>query len=446
MSELKSYLLPGKAHLLMGFHDTSAIDAASGRMVVLGVDCMDRPPVAGDKAAVCIADWDSGEVRQVAETDAWNFPQGSRQHFVGGAAITYNLSIDGEWAGVVQDLGSGRRTQLEKALYAVHPTKGVGYGFNFARLHRLGGYGYVGCKDATATQPAPKGDGLWEVDLVSGRGKLLVSIREACTATGASLPVDQPHYFTHVVPSPSGKQLCFLHRYWLPDGGIQTRLLVCAADGSGLHCRAEGYLSHFDWVDDEVILIWGRPPSSLQKGRNHPVLRLPGVRQAVQWSKPLLRRVLGKSAGTQGSYMLIPPGGFAGQSFGSGLLTEDGHPSFKPGARDWLLTDTYPDKEGWRTLMICPVKVPIIHVLARLQEAKIKARMDMLAGATAGMDAAVLRSFKTESFAHTRSGIHCDFHPRWRPDGRAVCFDSNHEGVRKIYSLDVDKHVVGGEL
>ena len=241
-----------------------------------------------------------------------------------------------------------------------------------------------------------------------------------------------------MVPSPSGKDVCFLHRYWLPDGGIQTRLLVCAADGGGLHCRAEGYLSHFDWMDEQTIMIWGRPPSPLQKGRNHPVLRLPGIRQAVQLGKPLIRRVLGKGAGIQGSYMLIPPSGYQGQSFASGLLTEDGHPSFKPGTRDWLLTDTYPDKQGWRTLMLSPVKTPEIHVLARLQEVKTKARMDMLAKATDGMDAAVLKSFKPESFAHTRSGIHCDFHPRWRPDGKAVCFDSNHEGVRKVYSLAVN--------
>jgi len=443
MSQLKSYLLPGKAHLFMGFHDTSAIDALTGRMVVLAVDCMDRPPVKGDVASICIADWNSGAVRQVAETDAWNFPQGSRQHFLNDNAITYNLSIDGEWAAVAQELGSGRRTQLEKPLYAIHPNKKVGYGLNFSRLHRLGGYGYVGCADTTATEPAPKGDGLWEVDLVSGRAKLLVSIYDACTAAGA-LPLDRPHYFTHVVPSPSGKDLSFLHRYWLPDGGIQTRLLVCAADGSGLHCRAEGYLSHFDWMDDDVIMIWGRPPSSLQKGRNHPLLRFPGVRQVVQLGKPLIRRVLGKSAATQGSYMLIPPGGYQGQSFARGLLTEDGHPSFRPVTRDWLLTDTYPNGERWRTLMLSPVKAPVIHVVARLQEVGIKARTDMLAGATAGMDAAVLRSFKPESFAHTRSGIHCDFHPRWRPDGKAVCIDSNHEGHRALYSVSVDSLVKGG--
>ena len=32
----------------------------------------------------------------------------------------------------------------------------------------------------------------------------------------------------------------------------------------------------------------------------------------------------------------------------------------------------------------------------------------------------------------------CDLHPRWRRDGRALAFNSVHEGSRQIYLVDAD--------
>ena len=32
----------------------------------------------------------------------------------------------------------------------------------------------------------------------------------------------------------------------------------------------------------------------------------------------------------------------------------------------------------------------------------------------------------------------CDLHPRWSRDGRAVWFDSIHEGSRQVYTIDVN--------
>ena len=31
----------------------------------------------------------------------------------------------------------------------------------------------------------------------------------------------------------------------------------------------------------------------------------------------------------------------------------------------------------------------------------------------------------------------CDLHPRWRPDGRMIGFNSVHEGYRQVYVMDV---------
>jgi hypothetical protein len=54
-----------------------------------------------------------------------------------------------------------------------------------------------------------------------------------------------------------------------------------------------------------------------------------------------------------------------------------------------------------------------------------------------GVDKTVLKAFSPQQMAFTRSGLHCDLHPRWKGDGTMVAFDSIHEGSRQIYGFDV---------
>ena len=39
--------------------------------------------------------------------------------------------------------------------------------------------------------------------------------------------------------------------------------------------------------------------------------------------------------------------------------------------------------------------------------------------------------------AYRNTFCRCDLHPRWRPDGGQLAFNSVHEGSRQIYLLDV---------
>ena len=50
-----------------------------------------------------------------------------------------------------------------------------------------------------------------------------------------------------------------------------------------------------------------------------------------------------------------------------------------------------------------------------------------------GVDSKILSSISQEELAFTRSGLHCDLHPRWSRNGQQAVFDSIHEGTRQIY-------------
>ncbi|MBK1728805.1 hypothetical protein CKO14_05335 [Halorhodospira halophila] len=83
----------------------------------------------------------------------------------------------------------------------------------------------------------------------------------------------------------------------------------------------------------------------------------------------------------------------------------DGHPSVHG---RWVVTDTYPDK-------------------GRLQHLRL---LDLETG----------RVEHVGSFFHGfryAGPQRCDLHPRFAPDGQAIFFDSVHEGLRRLYCVDV---------
>ncbi|MBI3971026.1 MAG: hypothetical protein HY332_07025 [Chloroflexi bacterium] len=94
---------------------------------------------------------------------------------------------------------------------------------------------------------------------------------------------------------------------------------------------------------------------------------------------------------------------------GQGVLTEDGHCSYSPDG-NWLLTDTYPRRKPYRTLI--------------LSDLRTGRRIDV---------------GRFLSPPEITGEIRCDLHPRWSQDGTLVCFDSVHEGSRQLHVVDVSE-------
>jgi hypothetical protein len=94
---------------------------------------------------------------------------------------------------------------------------------------------------------------------------------------------------------------------------------------------------------------------------------------------------------------------------GNDVFSVDGHCSYSPD-RKWMMTDTYPDKEDNRTLML-------FHLAS-------ETRIDI---------------GKFFAPPELQGPIRCDLHPRWSRDGKKVCIDSAHEGHRQVYVIDVSE-------
>jgi hypothetical protein len=431
---------PRDRHHLFGFHDVSPWSRDFNRMLALEVERIDHPPLATRPARVGVIDVATNEFQAHDDTSGWNFPQGARQIWLAdGLRYAFNCPDGGAPRCRIRTAAGDLVAEIPWGVAAVSPAKDDIFSIDFGRIHRAGGYGHTGVAAWGTAGASRDMTGLVRYELGNGTATELVSLEECRRAVAGPTSADRTgslDYFTHVVPSPSGLRVCFLYRSWLADGGMDTALCIVDAAGGGFRMLLRGNLSHFDWADDDAIVIWGprrqlvtalRGRGGARRGWGTAVLRR--VKDAV---RPFVRRT-GLLAAT---FLRVPLDGSAAEPLFSDAFTGDGHPSFCPSHREWMLCDTYPDRNGDRDLFLLDTSRRTKHMLGVFNEPSLPLDTSCIAAATQDVDPDVMRLIGPQRYARARSGLHCDLHPRWRTDGRQVTFDSLHDGTRQIYTVD----------
>ena len=373
---------PETGHHFHGYYDICPWDSAGRYFLCHEVGFMARPPTAEDVARLGLIDLQSGKFEPLAETFAWNFQQGCLAHWLGSAPdreIIFNAREGDRFVSVVLDVHSGKRRVLPAPVAAVSNDGRWGLGLNFARLAAMRpGYGYAGIADSFAGELAPEADGVTLLDIARGQAKLIVSMARLAGEVPAEFR-GLKLYVNHALFSDDGSRFAFLPRFTLPGGKLLTAMYTADRDGGGL-CRLLDYglVSHFDWLGSSHVLVWAGLPNP---GRSP----WPDRRRyfLIRDRAPEDCRLVGEDADVV-----------------------DGHCSYAPD-RKWILTDTYPDQSGMRTMYLLGPAGGQRIVLGRFHTAK----------AVAGE-------------------IRCDLHPCWSRDGKQISFDSIHEGRRAVYVLD----------
>ena len=372
----------GPRHHFFGYYDKHQWDASGRLLLGLETAFMDRPPTAEDAATIGVIDLTADDCWQTLDqTYAWNWQQGSMLQWMPAAAeplIIYNQRDEERFVSVIRDVVSGDVRVLPRPIYTVSHDGRYALSVNFARLDETRpGYGYTGLHDPWQSEPSPAQDGIYWMDTATGEHRLILSLEQIAAFRPTATMDGAKHWFNHLLFSPDDTRFIFLHRWQRPDEpGFWTRMFTAKPDGSDVFCVAGyEYVSHFIWCNSTQILAWARQPNL-------------GDRYFL--FTDLTPRV---------------------EVIGEGILTENGHCSYSPDGR-WLLTDTYPDDKGVRTLM-----------LYRQRDGE---RVD------------IGRFFAPPKLYEE---IRCDLHPRWSRDGRQICIDSAHDDSRQMYVLDVSNIV-----
>lgn len=373
---------PADFNAFFGYYDVVASDFRQ-RHLAHHPAFIDRLPRMGEPV---VLGWyapssphaDARPFTPVAESRAWNFQQGSQLQWIGplrDRLIWNDAAANGELHAVIADDSGSTIQTLPLPVVNVSRDASKALSLNFERLMDYRpGYGYPNRKDPFHSEAAPAQDGLFTIDITSGRAKLVLSLHDCLHLMRSSgLPANAKIVINHATLNPSGTHLIALARPFRESGlPIATTVIHAAIDGSSAKALLPyGMASHYYWINDHELLFWCDGPIG-----------------------PGLYRI------DCNDHSLHP--------VDSARFKEDIHMSLDSSGQ-WMVYDTYPDQDRKQHLQLYHLESGAHYNLASLY-----------------------------SIPSDPIDIRCDLHPRWNAHYDGITFDSTHEGYRAIYSLDLN--------
>lgn len=311
---------------------------------------------------------------KIDETETWCWQQGCRLRWsnIFNNTIIFNKLVNNGYGCIFVQIESGKITKdVNYPLYDLTQDEKYGLSLNFSRLQRLRpGYGYSLLKDNTVGKNAPDNDGIFLVDITKNTCSLILKINTISKIKPKPSMKNAEHYINHISINPNGERFLFFH-LWTKNGQRFSRLFTADLNGDSIYLlENEENVSHYSWRSNNEIIL-------TTYNKNY------GTRYSIYTDQTNIR-------------LYLP----------SGKLNSDGHPSFCPYNKDLILSDTYPDKYGNRTLFFYNMK----------KESK-----------------SIIGSFRSP--LKYQGEYRCDLHPRWNNDGSLITFDSTHQN--KIRTLNI---------
>lgn len=374
----------GPKHHWFAYYDKFQFDPTGRFALGNQVDFEHRSPTPDDVIKVGMVDLQDGDRWiELGESRAWNWQQGCMLQWVPGTASTvmWNDREGDRFVCHLLDVKTREKRTLPHPIYALSPDGRWGVSPDFRRLNDTRpGYGYCGIVDPNREVLAPEDAGIWKIDLATGQQSLLLSFADvAKVAQPEGFSKNAKHWFNHLLVAPDGKRFTFLHRWQGEEEGRRwkTRQFTVGADGKDLHLlNPSGRVSHFVWRDPSHILAY------------------------AGWDDQIWRYQVFEDKTNKAEVI-------------EGMLPPDGHCSYLPG-NEWIVSDTYPDKERNQKPYLYHVSTKRVHMLGYFHQPEV---------------------YKGE--------WRCDTHPRVSRDGKWICIDSPHGGNgRQMYLIDV-REIVG---
>jgi hypothetical protein len=245
---------------------------ATGRYILgLEIDRIDRMPKPEEAATIILIDThDSNKIIRLDKTHAWNPQQGTMFYWNPLAAETQFFFNDrdvetGEVFTVIYDIKKKKR--VKEYRYEDTPIGNGGVaadgsawlGLNYGRLARLRLVtGYPEALDWSKDEAAPKNDGIFIVDIKTGKKRLLVSYFQLEEKLKELKP-EMMHsglFINHTLWNRDADRVYFFVRSGWGDMQGDNNNVPCSiyADGTGLTLHEMHIGGHPEWAEGNLLI------------------------------------------------------------------------------------------------------------------------------------------------------------------------------------------------
>ena len=376
-------ITPFNQNCFFGYFDILA--SKDNRYLSLRYPVINELPIPTEHAEICIINPDKS-VEIIDKTKSWCFQQGNFLQFIPKQKdqIIYNIFNEkkGKYNSVIYNTATKEKRFFSLPFANVSPDGSKALSINFSRLYDYRpGYGYSNIDDPNASVIAPDNDGIFEIDLETGKNKLLISYErlQSLFAKGSKLE-NKKIIVNHINFNTDGTKFLFLLRWFSNTAPWPTMTIVADADGSNIK-KIFGFGSHYHWKDTNHVAVTG-----CENVSNNNIKKITLYEIDVR----------------NGSYQQIDSTFFQG----------DGHCSYSPDRR-FMIYDSYSSTSF-------PYRKLQVYDLTKKK------------GVTAGF------FYSHPDIWGNITDCRCDLHPRWSDDGKTISFDSVHEGFRGIYKVNID--------
>lgn len=291
-----------------------------------------KKPSPFEPCNLFVKNLNDGQVVKIDSTSAYNWQQGCRIHWVSGDLILYNVYNDKSEQYNAILWSYSKRQIIKQYALPVQESKNDNYflSINYRRLWNMRPDYCYRCipKMSTKELSDMDNDGIWKVDMGSGRSQLIHTLSDVINVDFRDQFLHSNHNVNHLMISPDGSRFIFVHRNYEHKKRFDRLML---SDFKNIKVLIdEHYVSHCCWIDNTTIL--GYLMSNGKKGFYFINVDTLMVKKCDAMSN---------------------------------INTGDGHPSFNG---EMVVFDTYPNKSRLQRLYLYDLKKDILYPLIEVYQ------------------------------------------------------------------------------
>lgn len=347
-----------------GYYNYDVLSQDKSKMLCNRADFDGRALSADDTIELGYYDLPTGEWHYIDTTDSFNWQQGAMLQWVPGSDewVAYNISDKKDYRAVLYNIVTREKKNIDFPIYGLTPDGKYSISLDYKRSYWCRAYHYQPIADSAYDVRVAEEDGIFRVNLENNTVERIIAIEDIIATDSTNDFKDAKHWLEHIMISPEGKRIAFLHRFSYGTG-YNTRLVLSDIDGKNIQVIS-GWKnfdwSHFGWNGDDAFAIYTVKRSDIVAAYAKNMQKKSGMkRNVISFAHKILKTIIPKKAinRMKGSASYYQYYSFNGKefvlerNFDIPLFDIDGHPSFVQGVNQYMITDSYPDAEQYQRLI-----------------------------------------------------------------------------------------------